>query len=250
MSKPAVLALLFLPTLASAQATVYPPSLGNLVGKGGGAMNFECAPISEDRMRCDFVQILFSHDEAPAPTDDMLSEAMKDKNVVDEVICKMSYPLTHFFATGERTAMSGTDIDLFYSEVAADEPMFRRLAIESTEFCSNRTVENLRNVLDILSERERQSCRLMFNKYAQTFKKVSEQMWVVESDPSGTCGLINTSHFFLADPALPVWEYSASKIVKNKVGTTEMGLACSDLDESTILYTWRESIRTDCTFIK
>lgn len=230
---------------------VLPPWTGTLAADGGGILNYQCSKLSEDRISCDFVQVLFYHRDPIDLSEGNIAEILKDAKSLDESICKVADQIKGFFATGAVSSNDASIPDDFYSAVKSDEFTFRGLAEAGSAFCAEKTAEKLRPVLEIFNEREARSCQMMFNKYQQTFKKVSDRMWVVESEPYGPCGLINTSHFALPDDQTGIlWEMSASKIVKNPIGKTEFGIACSDLDERMTLYTWRKAIKPNCVFIQ
>ena len=119
-----------------------------------------------------------------------------------------------------------------------------------TSFCVDRTAEKLKAVLWSFHEKAAKTCRPWINQFEQTFVQVSAALWVVESSPTGPCGLIQTSRFTLPDDKYgTLWEYTSQKVITNKTGEN-MGLACSELEEVPVLYTWKlGSKRIGCEFI-
>lgn len=240
----------FLPSVVLSQ-----PTTGSLIGQvDGDPMSYECgSPDASGRINCEFIQVLLSpaaRDEdlaaSIAQIPELLSPTSKELDeVCGEVRSSLKDAIKRFEA-GEPAA-DGTPPP----DDPRDLEQFISLATLVENLCTERTAANVEAFFRFTHERSSKTCRPFINKYDQTFVKVSETMWVVESSPSGPCGLIQASRFTLPDNGLGMlWEYTAQKIITNPAGSTVTGIACSDLDQSTILYTWNSGPqRIDCEFI-
>jgi hypothetical protein len=241
---PCILASL---AVTAAQGQSYDgPTNGTLVAENGGLLNFECVPEEDGKARCDFVQVLFSRNEMNALGDDYQSYA-NDPQAKEEV-CELS---TYF-----RSYVQGQPF-----EGALDSPQFEDLPeddkekiLTSTDYleklCSTHSEEDFQKFIEYSNESSQKQCTAMVNKYSQTYQRVNEEMWVVVSEPSGLCGVINTSHFMRYQDYSFLWSHAASKIVKNRSGTTEFGIACADLDETVSEYSATKSIDLNCETLR
>lgn len=117
-------------------------------------------------------------------------------------------------------------------------------------FCKNPTLDNYVEVISAGNERDASTCKVGPNTYEQRFKYVQDYSsgagaWVVISEPTGPCGIINLSRFEkevskLGDSEFTHWNYVAKKAVTNPKGEV-MGpeFSCSDLDEEEYPYSWK-----------
>lgn len=229
-------------TLANAQNYDGPTS-GTLVAEKGGLLDFQCVQSGPDQASCDFVQVLFSRNEPLQNTSDDYKKFISDTKKI-EATCKMSEQFELY--------MSGASIDAEagaapFQELSANEQeKLRNLANLIGKFCATKSEEDFRNLINYSNSSSQKQCISMVNRYTQNYRRINDEMWVIASEPSGLCGVINTSHF-KKDPKFDfLWTHSASKLVKNKEGTTEFGIACVDLDESVIEYSATKSIQLDC----
>ena len=244
----ATLALAPLPAMSQ-------PNAGSLVGKvDGDPMYYEClATQDSNKINCDFVQVLLSNKEKPEDLEAALStipEILADEAGEMEELCGATLPqLSGILALLERG--ESIDPDTPVPADPADVEYMRTSVVALQNLCQDRTAENAEALLRLTHERAAKTCTAFINKYSQSFVKVSEELWVVESAPAGPCGIIQTSRFVVPkEGAGFLWEYIAQKVVTNKTGTTEMGVQCSDLDEREVLYSWRGGPqRIDCTYI-
>jgi hypothetical protein len=247
--------LAILTTFCFANAAVGQPSFGSLIGSvEGDPMHYECTSVdASGKIRCDFVQVLLSNNEGPEELESALAtipEIIADADGSLLAMCK-DYLVdmkeaVEKFERGE-TLDDGTsppkdpeDLDGLRSMLAV---------LDAT--CTDRTSETIEALLRFLHEREAITCRPTINKFNQTFVEISEGLWVVESSPTGACGIIQTSRFKLPEGApASLWEYTSQKVITNKAGVIAGGLHCSMLDETPILYTWKSgSQRINCMYI-
>lgn len=239
-----------LPSIVLAQ-----PTTGSLIGQvDGDPMSYECgSPDASGRINCEFIQVLLSpavREEDLAASIAQIPELLSPtSNELDEVCGELRSSISDAikrFEAGEPAA-DGTPPP----DDPRDLEQFKNLGTLVENLCNERTAANAEAFFRFTHERSSKTCRPFINKYDQTFVKVSETMWVVESSPTGPCGLIQASRFTLPDDGLGMlWEYTAQKIITNPAGSTVAGISCSDLDQSTILYTWNSGPqRIDCEFI-
>ncbi len=239
-----------LPSVALSQ-----PTYGSLIGEvDGDPMSYECgSPDASGRINCEFIQVLLS----PAEREEDLAASIAQ---IPEILSRTSKDLDNVCGEGPRSLADA--INRFKAgepaadgTPASDDPRdldhFTGMAKLVDNLCAERTAANVEAFIRFTHERSSKTCRPFINKYDQTFVKVSETMWVAESSPLGPCGLIQASRFTLPDNGFGrLWEYTSQKIITNPAGDAVAGMSCSDLDRSTILYTWNSGPqRIDCEFI-
>lgn len=99
------------------------------------------------------------------------------------------------------------------------------------------------------------------NTFEQTFKLVSpggnaKISWVIESQPSGPCGVVQLSRFEsettkIGNSTYVDWNYVARKAVTNPSGELFLGLQCSGLDQGEYFYDWRSEVhQMSCDYIE
>lgn len=238
------------PSVAGAQ-----PTHGTLIGQvDGDPVQYSCSPPDADgKLRCEFIQVLLSpvaRDEdlqaSLAQIPDILSDDSDELDgLCGEALEQMRDTVRRFEAG--QSLEDGT--------LPPDDPRdlesLRRFLNASETVCNERTAETLEAFFRFTNEQQSKTCRPFFNEYNQTFVQVSEQMWVAESSPFGPCGIVQASRFSLPESGLGVlWEYTSQKIITNPTGEVSVGMSCSGLDQSAILYTWKSGPqRIDCEFI-
>lgn len=231
------------------------PSDGSLVGTiDGDPLRYECsAPNAAGKIECKFVQVLLSNKEKPEDLDAQLAQIpdmlTSENGEIDE-LCKagsgaMRDSLARF-SRGEALE-DGTPPP---SDPREREELGKFVgAMEAV--CAQRSPEALEALVRLSHDRATQTCTAFINQYSNTFVKVSETLWVAESSPSGACGIVQTSRFSLPENGLGLlWEYTSQKVITNKAGTSEAGVACSLFEETPVLYTWNSGPqRIDCVYI-
>ena len=243
----------FLSVCFLANSSLAQPTFGSLKGtQDFDHMQYECSQADgSGRITCEFVQVLLSKAETPEAwerTVGQIDEILKqpeeftelcrdDGKVLKDAVYRFERGLPLDDGTAPPTDPSELDELRAFSNLMAS-------------FCVDRTAENLKALLRTSHEKAAKTCRPMINQFEQTFVQVSETLWVAESSPTGQCGLIQVSRFTLPENGLgSLWEYTAQKVVTNKAGEN-FGLACSDLNEESVLYTWKlGSKRIGCEFI-
>lgn len=233
------------------------PTYGRLTGKLDlDPMQYNCNPAdATGRITCEFVQVLLSKAETAEDWERTVAQ-------IDEILEQPNelMGLCRDDAKAFKDAVSRFDQGLPLEDGKApptdprDLDDLRTFARLIASFCVDRTAENLKAMLWSFHEKAARTCKPMINQFSQTFVQVSETMWVAESSPTGPCGLIQASRFTLPENGFgSLWEYTAQKMVTNKTGEN-LGLACSDLNEEPILYTWNtsnlRSTRIGCEFIE
>jgi hypothetical protein len=119
-------------------------------------------------------------------------------------------------------------------------------------FCENKTPAIAEGLLRAFHNMSRTTCKPFVNKSEKTHIELNDGLWVVESSPTGECGILDLSSFHLPEPdkASKLWNYRAQKTITNKAGKANGVLDCSLLDETPQEYQWTSpAIRADCTFL-
>ena len=258
---PTIVALLFaaISAAGSVQAEEYPPTRGTLVGKmDGDLLDYECSSVSADRISCSFVQVLLSSKSSEADLENSLAEAqaLLDELGKDKEFCDF-LDAYYKMLNGEQVE----DAEL-RSKVApaleerekkgAENPELQKdsevVMLSVLDVCRKPTIENVRAFIVATHKIDSQTCQPLFNRYTQEFVRVDKGLWVVESSPSGECGIVNTSRF-LEDPKYEtLWNYEASKIITNKSGGNL--IQCKDLNELPQPYNWNEGpVLKNCKYV-
>lgn len=236
------------------------PLSGTLVGtKDADILNYECFPQSDGKLSCSFVQVLLSNNSDEAKLQESLlqiPELLSDPREILES-CKAFGDLK---ATIE-AVKSGKPVDgLSDEQLATAKSMIESGSANQfldqlpklDAFCASQTPETAEGMMRAFHEMSRTTCTPLVNRYEQTFVQVSESLWVVESSPTGDCGIVNISSFYLPRPDLAstLWNYRSQKTITNKTGKANGIMECSLLDETPSEYRWDgPAVQADCMFI-
>lgn len=126
--------------------------------------------------------------------------------------------------------------------------------------CKSPTLENYLAFIRLGHEREMRTCVVSAYAFKQTFRRLASpkqgpSTWVVQSSPTGPCGVVELSRFepynkMLLGKPFPLWRYVAKKAVTNPKGEGAL-LQCSELDESEYVYEMQSHDRyVGCDYIK
>jgi hypothetical protein len=241
-------------------AEEFPPTSGTLIGsRDGDLLDFDCTPLGTDKISCDFVQVLLTNKS----NDAKLSESL---GTIPQLLEELqSESLCEVFEARKALLRGETVEDSKASEEAqkmiegeqelsskASPQMLEKMnkfygAID--KLCLEKDENAARELLVLSHESSAEICEPFFNRYTQTFVRVDQNLWVVESSPLGSCGIVNTSRLY-GDPKYPfLWNYEASKIITNKSGTDVV--PCSGLDERPQTYAWDQPpVFKNCRFLE
>jgi hypothetical protein len=240
------------------------PLSGTLIGDvSKDILNYECVGLNgaRERISCDFVQVLLMKKSKPADLGEEVEQFLSEFDAESETtfktqFCSLSLSLDAVvkgnldarLETMDRTDLVNA-IDAYQSSPPKAQEDLNRLASNLRDACIDPTDEMLVKMFSAMHEQATRSCEVFVNKYTQTYVKVSDTLWAVESTPSGVCGVVNTSRFIGDAKYGGLWEHETSKIVMNKEGAGL--LKCADLDEAKTLYSWkgRRSNFLGCDYI-
>ena len=251
----------FLLAILSAAPASAEPAYGKLNGiNDGDVLDYECVRNPEGRIKCDFVQVLFSKE---SPEDDRASfvAALGVEDDVENEIAELCLPFQRrdrIFAGDTVPEDDATESarliisELERSRIETPPESFEALKTQMDawgEFCTSPSVDAANTLFDVIGSYAAQTCNPWINRFSLEFQEVDEHTWVAESSPSGPCGIVNTSKF-VEDADFPdYWSYFASKIVTNKEG--DALLPCGELDESEHPYLWNAPpIYKNCVFFE
>ncbi len=228
------------------------PLSGTLMGDvSKDILNYECRGLNDNvsRISCDFVQVLLSKKSKPTDLAEKLKQFLSQLDAENETtsqdeLCSWSASLDAV-VSGDLDAtletVNSTDlikaVDDYKSSPPKVQEDLNRLASNLHDACIDPKDETLVKMFSAMHEQETRTCKVFVNKYTQTYVRVSDTIWAVESTPSGVCGIVNTSKFIGDEAYGSLWEHETSKVIMNKEGSGLL-LKCADLDESKTLYSW------------
>lgn len=244
--------LSILSLIVCANSAVAQPISGTIIGNlSTDILNYECLPMdgNPNRLTCNFVQVLLSKKAKPEGLAALMAQLKAEfesdsDSDFQPTMCSYS---VHLRSIIDGNAVAVTDItteeDLrkaiedYQNAPTQARADMERFAVDAETFCAEPTFSNLETIFTNTHEQDTRSCQAFVNKYSQTYVRVSEWLWAVESTPSGVCGVVNTSKFIGSEKYGSLWEHESSKIIMNKEGQDL--ISCSDLDESKTLYSWK-----------
>lgn len=252
-------------TLFSLPVLAGGPTSGTLIGSASGdLMDYECLQSSSERLTCEFTQVML---RKGANEEDWVRDLALIPKMIQDPKEMQNFDATcaNFLLPMERGFINGFDDEIWDAltgvddraeleeQIAKEDDFLKEFVFKGAAFCRSKTSESAIEFFRVGHERALQTCSPFFNKFSQSFVKVSEELWVVESAPSGGCGIINTSRFTTdaENSKYGLWSYYASKIITNKVGKATSGISCEIFDESINEYKWNaDSNRVDCVYLK
>lgn len=232
------------------------PSFGTLIGRtDGDILEYSCSVISFNRISCDFTQVLLSQNETELDWLQTL-ELLENEATTDEartVFCEGEMGAAiEYLSDGMPDDLTkyGADISEFVS-LAKQEPVyFQKMGELGSNYCATNNLEDLKLLLRHSHDRSAVTCSPFVNSYSQEYVKTDDTQWVVDSSPSGSCGVINTSYFYQNRSDGYLWSHVAQKVITNKTPNSGL-IACADLDETPIHYEWNgPAVFLGCTYIE
>lgn len=214
------------------------PLRGTLIGvEDQDILNFECSVPRNGSIDCEFVQVLLSDGTNGRSLEEELSRApdflteFKDQPSFCNSVLAYERVLDPDSDHSKKDTELASQFFTHQKEFKEHHPLVRQQMVGTlADVCKAPTIENAREMIAITYEYSAKTCRPMVNKYSQKFRKVSENLWVVESNPSGECGVVNTSKLFRENAEDLFWSYEATKVVTNK--SESASEICRVLDEN------------------
>lgn len=246
--------------LASNTFAQVPPTTGTLIGRSDhDILDFECVLNDADKLKCDFIQILLADGNGGKTLDDELKNAHQLLKELEENRNFCSSIAAYLRIQDPTQEASEDDLliarEVFENELATNNlhAEVRNMVSETLnafhKVCTEQSLPAAEELVKLSFRQAARTCSPTVNKYSQVFVRVSDDLWVVESTPSGTCGIINTSRFVRSEqfPEL-MWDYQASKIITNKA--EKANAMCAMLDEGTYSYSIFDGPHyANCVFI-
>lgn len=235
------------------------PFYGTLTGiNSGDILDYQCVRISEDKIKCDFVQILFRKEDPSEDRDDMIA-AFLESEPDEQELAETCIPFERWdnilageiVPEDEHTVAARTIIEEMEKAKAETPEYYLALKAQMDAwgaFCINQTAESFGAIIDAAENYAAQTCSTWVNRYSQEFREVDDHTWAVESAPPfGPCGIVNTSKFVNDGEYPDLWSYFASKVVTNK--EVEDPVPCAELDENENPYLWNAPpVFKNCVF--
>lgn len=264
-----LLALLIAPFAIQAE-----PSSGYLIGQEGDFLQFYCSKENDHTVQCDFTQVAMSLKAKPedlverlSKLADMLPE-FETEGFKEGCEAMVDIPYVEIF----EAAQSGDNRRL--EELGASIPDFdatevlRRLEDvdpreiqyflafmdASAALCEEPSMENAERLVRLEHERESRTCKLLINDWEDTFERVSDQVWVIQSSgPRGACGVVRLDRFECDEKSPTLCNFLSEKKVLNPEGMPleGFGSTCGMLSEGVFEYSWkREQRYLDCEVVE
>src|SRR5579863_2419697 len=203
-------------------------------------------------MTCDTFQTLISHELKPEQRASEIEKSMQGdpvkefKDTFGKDCDKFKDQARQAIKTGKR--IDGRPLD---ARTLEDYTPFLNAAVDA---CTNPTVNTVRRVMEILTDREIKTCRVL-NFYSKMEFHWNEQTqnWISQEGPSGSCGTITISTLEADKDPTPggpklgsarnsyFWLYVQKRLFTNPSGQLANGLECSKLSEHVTKYSWRTS---------
>lgn len=155
-------------------------------------IRYDCTPPRGGEIECTFAQIKVWPNEQranAAPTAEELTELM-DAMTESDGFCKDVQGIESGLITGRAPSDHSRKVfEEHYSHLKGrDREDWIVLIGEYRRLCDDPSKDNLRSLMNMLQEREKNSCRLFANTYEQTFAATESGVWVHNQGPSGVCG--------------------------------------------------------------
>jgi hypothetical protein len=229
----------FLPLVATAAEH---PTIGLIFNtKDRASLEFNCEMDSTSALSCDFVQVSLRPKATPTDLAKSLEDARKQK--LEPVTKKTCDDMAGYVASLEGRAPMPPKSHPFETDYQKQD-MLKGLRA-ALAYCQQPSRAGMEEMARITHDKEARTCLASSYRFHQIFRRVSDAAsnkttWVVKSEPSGPCGIVQLDRFEAVRPfgdKMPFWEYTARKAVTNP-SATDLLMKCSDFDESTYVYTW------------
>lgn len=231
-------------TFVAFGARAQTPNIGTLIGTNDGdVLNYECYPISTSRISCEFVQVLLTHRDAIEPSPEnarQLLEEVGQNEQICAVFGRLSELQSGHSIPADSLSKEARQIFENLKDYKEKNPAYYEVEKENLaafqSFCISPTLASAQRFLQESANLAAITCEPFVNKYSQNFVLVDTGLWVVESKPTGSCGIVNTSKFIASELSPNLWSYIASKTITNKNGNSV--ISCDKLDETEQPYPW------------
>lgn len=195
------------------------------------AIRYDCERAQGDGLECEFLQT--------AVRKKQVSQSSPKAINVDADDCA-EYPELLEILEGKRPPPKenklGSMTDVMKKDLISFFWAFVRI-------CKNPSDENKLALISIMQERERRTCIVTASRWHESFKKLSDGIWVTSAVPQGVCGVVQLNRFEREMSAgITFWKYIARKAITNPEAEWESGsgVKCKDVvDEDVYVYDWR-----------
>jgi hypothetical protein len=218
------------------------------------SMTYRCNSARGDQIECNFEQASTRLKAEPKDLPNILNKARAQFNsekppTPDE--CKMFQDILAIL-DGSKRAPKNEALEVMTTIEKKD--LFAS-AKAFQNYCQKPTEDNFIEVMKLDHDKNVRTCLVSVNSFRQVLKRVGSA-WVTQSEPEGSCGVVQLSRFE-ADETLSgkskfsYWKYVARKAITNPNAELFPGAKCSGLDESTYTYDWRaKTYQKSCDYIE
>ena len=235
------------------------PTLGIVHGETEkSALTYSCEKTDEvDKIKCKFSQATILPKSKPRDwskrKQDLISEYRKMGQVKRENNAKEMCTLSKQMLGVLSGTVEAPDKDAMERMPAFQKETAMKMARSMLQYCQNSSEEGYVKFGRAGFEAELKTCKISSSSYSQIFKRQwnsSKNVWIVESTPTGSCGIVRLDRFEIAKPKYGLWNFFARKAVTNPSNRNKL-LPCSVLDQKEYKYQWNSrDIYLNCEIVK
>jgi hypothetical protein len=273
-SKPAIFFLSLIALLAAPITALAEPSSGYLIGQEGDFLQFRCSKENDYTVQCEFTQVMMSLKAKPEDLEDKLSrlddilpefetegfkegcEAIVDMPLTEMLEAAQSGDKRRLEELGASTPdFDATEVLDEFGEKDPREIQDMLTAIDAlAALCEKPSKENAEHLIRLEHEKESRTCKLWINDWEDTFERVSDRVWAIQSSgPRGACGVVRLDRFECEEKHPRLCNFLSEKKVLNPEGMPLEGLGstCGMLSEGVFEYSWKRGERyLDCEVVE
>lgn len=245
------------------------PSNGFLYGRGSVSNSYTqySCDGSRDRLVCKFTQMMLTPQlkekdystELAKKREQAEKEAIEKGglDVLHEDLCKDFLPhldKVEALISGNIEGLPASARDQYHSMSRAERQANKEQFSTLIEVCRSKPADWLEKIFRNELDKSMKTCTLLANNYEVIFKETSPEVYTSRRGPEGACGVVSVNVFTPDANAGYLYNYREQRVVTNRSASVPIGVGemkCSNIDESSIEYSWRPSNEfRNCVFIK
>lgn len=260
-------------TLYFSTAAVAEPALGWLTGEEGDFLQYDCSPLSDGTKECKFTLITLSLKQKPEEIEAIVEERLP--GIIEQFqqedmgeACQYFLPLQRLMEALIRGNKDEAESILSQMPEKSFEEFDFAEAVEKVSRTDSREMEDMQAMLTTMVrlcdgpnegdiealfrlelEKEARTCKLRINNWTDTFRPISEKIWVLMSEgPEGLCGAQGLDRFE-CKYGRSSCEFISERRILNP-DAKMFGIPCSGLEEGALRYEHdSEGVYLDCNIV-